>query len=122
MELSAPVFEIGRMPRHGPYGRRKRKFPGNYLEDWRLYRNLTQAQLAERASVSEATVSSIENGAGFGKKTLQRLALALECRPGDLLSYPPPGPADAIFVEKWRALEERDQRRILTMLEEWSSE
>lgn len=37
---------------------------GSHLSAWRRLRNLTLAQVAERAGISEKTVRSIESGAG----------------------------------------------------------
>ena len=54
-------------------------------------KGLTQAQLAERAKVRQATVSDIEGGKtrGIDFDTLERLARALEIDPALLIASTP---------------------------------
>lgn len=50
-----------------------------YLEDWRLYRNLTQRDLARRAGLAVSTINEIETGKRTPRpSTLRRLAAALD--------------------------------------------
>lgn len=61
-----------------------------YLRHWREHRGLTQAELAELTDMSEANVSSIENGnSNWTRKTLHKFAVALECDPLDILTRAP---------------------------------
>lgn len=48
-----------------------------YLRAWREQRIMTQGELAERAGITSATISRIENGAGAKLRTIARLADAL---------------------------------------------
>ena len=61
-----------------------------FFREWRDYRGLTQAQLAERVDMSTSFISQLERGEqGFTDSTLALLAEALQCEPGDLLMRNP---------------------------------
>ena len=55
------------------------------LRYWRERRFLTQEQLAERAGVTSATISRLEQGQSARLTTLVKLAKALEIEPGALV-------------------------------------
>ena len=57
------------------------------IKELREARNWTQADLADRADLPQATVSRIEGGktAGISFDTLEKLAKALGCDPGYLI-------------------------------------
>lgn len=75
---------------------------GSRLREVRLSRGMTQAQLAERAEVSEAYVGRLERGrAAPGVDLVARLAVALGTTPGDLL--PLSGQPDAVTVLREQA-------------------
>ena len=61
---------------------------GEKLKRLRRGNALTQAQLAERANVSQSTIAQIENGDRPNPHpgTLGKLAKALDVSPADLLS------------------------------------
>ena len=61
------------------------------LAGWRKYRNeMTQEALAERIGKSKGFISQLEGGtSGFSQDTLEALAEALQCRPGDLINVDP---------------------------------
>ncbi len=66
---------------------------GPQLAAWRLARNLTQAQLAQKAHVSRPNLSAIEQGKrDITLGTLDALARALGVTPGKLLDEQPPLP------------------------------
>jgi transcriptional regulator with XRE-family HTH domain len=50
---------------------------GEQLEIWRKLRQLTVAQVAERAGISRYTVMRLENGPGASMENLLRVARAL---------------------------------------------
>jgi HTH-type transcriptional regulator/antitoxin HipB len=58
------------------------------LREWRTLRELTQAELSERAGIRQATISQIENGLSKSVSfdTLERLARALDVHPGQLFT------------------------------------
>lgn len=61
-----------------------------YLAAWRDYRGLNQDQVAETIGVSRTLLSKIEQGKSpYTQRTLEALAKAYECEPGDLLSWHP---------------------------------
>ncbi|WP_296441273.1 helix-turn-helix transcriptional regulator [Rhizobium sp. 60-20] len=57
-----------------------------YIAEWRESRGLTQEELAERISMSRSTLSKIETSdSPYTQRTLEAIALALGCKPHDLL-------------------------------------
>ena len=64
-----------------------------YLQAWRLYKGLTQKELALRAGLTQAQVSTLENQTHIPTlKTLNKLAAAFGVPTGELLNLPPTGP------------------------------
>lgn len=75
------------MKPEGPSSRRK---ANHFIREWRKHRKLTQEALAERANLTPGAISQLENGLiNYTQPTLEALALALWCSPGDLLSRDP---------------------------------
>ena len=73
--------------------RHKSARPRYYFREWRKHRNLTQEALASRVGMSTPSISQIETGKqGFTDSTLEALAEALHCEPGDLLMRDPTDP------------------------------
>ena len=70
--------------------RPKRPEKRYFFREWRKYRGLTLARLAERTGLSQGGLSQLETGRqGFSDTTLEILAEALNCSPGDLLMRNP---------------------------------
>lgn len=68
----------------------KQERPKYYFKQWRKYRGLTQEALAERIGVTPSTISQLETAKqGFTNSTLEALAEALTCEPGELLMRDP---------------------------------
>lgn len=87
------------------------------LAEWRIHRGMTQAQLSARSGVSESVISTIEGGGGYSNESLGRLARALGCTKGDILSYGPNDrPPDAI-AEQIKRLNDDGRRLLGDMLE-----
>ena len=64
--------------------------PTLYLQAWRLYRGLTQKELAERSGLTQAQVSYLENCSHAPTlKTLNKLTQALGAGVGELMRPPP---------------------------------
>ena len=61
-----------------------------FLREWRWYRAMSQADLAQRAGVTEATISRLEQPGHSPPRpsTVRKLADALEIAPHEL--YAPP--------------------------------
>lgn len=62
-----------------------------YLREWRRFRSeMTQADLAEKAGVTQGLISQLENDrTDWSGEVLQALSDALDCHPSDLLSRDP---------------------------------
>ncbi|MBR4518202.1 MAG: type II toxin-antitoxin system prevent-host-death family antitoxin [Victivallales bacterium] len=51
---------------------------------WRIYRHLTQKQMAEKMGITQGAYSQIEKSNSNQVETLRRLAKALDCTPAQL--------------------------------------
>ncbi len=59
----------------------------NPIKGWRLFRNMTQAELAEKTGLKQTHVSLMEaNKIKPRKNTLEKLAVALTCDVDDLVA------------------------------------
>jgi len=68
---------------------RKPHYP-TFLKQWRELRGLRRNKLAEMSDLSNGAISQLEAGDTlFAQLTLEDLADALQCRPGDILSTDP---------------------------------
>lgn len=84
----------------------------NYLKDWRLFRKLTQEQLAEKVGTNANMIGYLESGErGLSAKWLRRLAPALETTPGMLLDHDP-HQLDSDIIDIWAHASERERRQI----------
>lgn len=61
-----------------------------HLKAWRVYRLLSQAKLAQAASVGEMTVVRLERGGEANELTIYKLAKALDVTVQQLLEEGPP--------------------------------
>lgn len=62
----------------------------NHLAEWREYRKMTQAKLAEAVGTNANMISMLENSErGLSAKWLRRLAPVLDTTPGMLLDHNP---------------------------------
>lgn len=95
----------------------------HFLREWRKYRQLTQERLAERISVTPGTISQLENGQiSYTQPTLEALAVALNCEPGDILSRDPA--MDDAVADLRRLLQTAgasDQQKAIRVLKEMFS-
>ncbi len=53
---------------------------GQRIKEYRLDRNMSQAELADRAGIARRTITTVENGEGCTLNTLIRLLTALDHR------------------------------------------
>lgn len=64
--------------------------PKYFFREWRKFRGFTQEELAEAIGVTPPSISQLERGLqGWTDSTLESLAIALSCNPGDLLMRNP---------------------------------
>lgn len=96
-----------------------RERPPHYLKEWRIFRKMTQQQLADAVDTSKSVISDIECGRlQLSPKWARRLAPILETQPGYLLDHDPNDlPADIIDIWSRIALSDREQAaRVLRAL------
>lgn len=64
--------------------------PPHFIKEWRVFRDMTVEEVAERADLATGTISAIENRtAGFSPESLEAIAKALRVQSGYLLSVNP---------------------------------
>lgn len=86
-----------------------------YLRQWRVYRNLTQEQLADRVGMSVSNISQLERGVqGYSQDGLEALAEALRCDPAQLLTVDP-NRDDALW-SIWERAKPGDRERIVAVI------
>lgn len=88
----------------------------HYIRQWREYRNLSQAQVAERLGISQTNYGRIERGlVPYNQDILEQLADSLLCSVADLLMR---NPADKNAIwsihDQLAKAPEREQARILS--------
>ena len=68
----------------------KPRFRRTFIAQWRDYRSLTQAQLADRLDMTQSHLSMLENGKrGYTQETLEAVAEALQTDVASLLMRDP---------------------------------
>jgi transcriptional regulator with XRE-family HTH domain len=84
----------------------------NYLRAWRVYRKLTQDQLAERVGTNANMIGYLESGErGLSAKWLRKLSNALETTPGMILEHDP-AELDADILDIWAHGNLRQKRQL----------
>lgn len=87
-----------------------------FFRAWRKYRGKTQKQLADVTGLTEATISQLEGGKqGFTDTTLELMAHALMCSPGDLLMRNPLD--DSAPWTIWETLKPAERKQAVAILE-----
>ncbi len=95
--------------------------PRYYFREWRKFRGYTQEQLAEMVGLSAPGISQLETGKqGFTDSTLEVLAEALACRPGDLLMRNPLD--DESVWSIWDHIDEADRPQVLRVLQTYAKD
>ena len=90
-----------------------------YLKQWRLYRGLSQQQLADRLESSKGYISDLERGVRrYNQDLLEALAYALMCEPADLLMRDPTK-EEAIW-SIWESVPETDRPKVIEMIKVFS--
>lgn len=84
----------------------------NHLKAWRLFRKLTQDQLAEKVGTTQHQIAFLENGdRGLSAKWLRRLAPELDTTPGMLLDHDP-NALDSDIIDIWAHAGTRERRQL----------
>lgn len=87
----------------------------NYLQAWREFRKLTQAELAARVGTNQNMIGYLESGErGLSAKWLRKLAPALETQPGFILEHNPFDlPTD--IVEIWINANDKERKQLVSL-------
>lgn len=81
-----------------PVAKPKRKLGRTFLKEWRVYKQLTQEQAADRLNVSRALLSKIENAKSpYTQGFIEAAAEAYGCEVPDLLMRDPKSPVWSIY-------------------------
>ena len=89
--------------------------PRYYFKEWRKKRGFTQEELGEIVGMTASSLSQLENyKQGFSKETLEALANALSCTPGDLLSRDPN--ETETILDKWAELNTEQRKQVMRFL------
>ena len=84
----------------------------NHLAEWREYRKMTQAKLAEAVGTNANMISMLENAErGLSAKWLRRLAPVLDTTPGMLLDHNP-FDLSADVIDIWSHADLRQKRQL----------
>lgn len=83
----------------------------NFLRVWRLHREMTLEQLAEKVGTTAGVVSLLETGErGLSAKWLRRLAPVFDTTPGHLLDHDPTEvSADVLHIWAHAGLRQKQQ-------------
>lgn len=88
----------------------------HYLKEWREYRGLTQAQLANSVGTNANVISELEHSKRrLSDKWLQKFAIPLQTRPGAILDYDPKD-VNNDLLEIWGALTEENKSKAIIIL------
>ena len=85
-----------------------------FIAEWRIYRNLTQEQLANRIGTTKSSISRWENNArDITVGALGAIAEALNCTLDDLSRHPTQPSADALM----RDMDDATRRQAFRLIE-----
>lgn len=101
------------MPRKMPT--KPRQLRRTFLREWRLYRNLTQEQAAERIGMDHSTLGRIERGlVPYSQGVLEAAAQAYSCEPWDLLNVDPN--KEGRVIDLTRILKDADPQTVAEII------
>lgn len=87
-----------------------------YIREWRKFRNLTLAKLADRLDVTAGALSQLERGdTAYTQPMLEALADALSCEPADLITRNPESNPGLQLI--WDKIPEEDKAKALIVLQ-----
>lgn len=88
----------------------------HYLREWRLFRKMTQEQLAEAVGTSKSQISELERfNLQLSPKWLRRLAPILGVQQGHILDHDPDD-LDSDIIDIWARIPERDRETAARVL------
>lgn len=88
----------------------------NYLKQWRLYREMSQDELAAKIDTTKAVISLLENEKRpLSSKWLRKLADALDTSPGYILDHDPNEISADIF-SIWNGIDQIDREQAARIL------
>lgn len=88
----------------------------NYLKEWRLYRGLSQDELAAKVDTTKAVISLLENEKRpLSSKWLRRFAEALDTQPGYILDHDP-NSINADIFDIWSRIDAIDREQAARIL------
>ncbi|MCY1713375.1 helix-turn-helix domain-containing protein [Caproiciproducens galactitolivorans] len=63
--------------------------PFSYNKLWKILidQNMTKEELRNLIKASPTTIAAMGKGEGISPKVLERICLALNCQPGDIMEY-----------------------------------
>jgi len=94
---------------------RSKPSQAHYIREWRKYRGLTQAQLADAIAVQRTHLCKIECGhRNHGKPVLEAIAAKLECDPNDLVRRHPSHTSE--IESLYMSLSAEDRPRAIDLL------
>lgn len=97
------------------------RYGRTFIRDWRKHRNLTIERLADRLTLTAASLSRIERGLQpYSQPILEALADALRCSPADLLMRNPS--QDQMVWSLWDQLDPTQKQRARGFIEALATE
>lgn len=88
----------------------------NYLKEWRLYRKMSQDELAAKVDTTKAVISLLENEKRpLSSKWLRKLAEALDTQPGYILDHDPNSISADIF-DIWSRIDQINREQAARIL------
>lgn len=88
----------------------------HYLREWRLFRKMTQEQLAEAVGTSKSQISELERfNLQLSPKWLRRLGPVLGVQPGHILDHDP-NDLNSDIIDIWARIPESDRETAVRVL------
>lgn len=90
--------------------------PPHFLRQWRIFRGLTQQQLADEVNTSKTMISELERfHLQLSPKWLRKIAPVLRTQQGHILDHDP-DELDSDIIDIWARIDDRDKAQALRVL------
>jgi len=87
----------------------------HFIREWRMFRGLTQAELADAIRVDRTHLNKIERGKRlYAPQVLAAMASTLDCAPGDLIRRRPDDLSEIEIL--YQSLNDADRARAIAVL------